>query len=340
MIQDNNSRFCRWQIAPTHFVKPLLLPFVILCGLLAAPAATFAQSYPSAPIHFIVPFGAGSSTDQLARIIGQSITEETKQAVVVETKPGGNGIIGVEAARNAKPDGYTVLIGSSATHTTNQFLYKAVNYDPEKDFTPVAPLTTGSFLFVVRPDSKIATIQEFIDAAKAQPGKITIGTGAPGNQLAGNMLAQMTHGQFLEILYKTVPAAINDVIGGQIDSTVASGAILTGLVKSGKLRALAVTSRARWAAFPNVPTVAESRVPGYEFTFWTGAWLPAKTPAPIVARLNELLTRALKSPAAQRQFEATSVDALTMSPNEFARFQAAEIARIGALIKAAGIQKE
>ena len=311
----------------------------IAAALLAALSAA-AQPYPNRPIHVIIPFGAGSSTDQLARALAQTITEETKQPVVVEPRPGANGFIGVQAVANAAPDGYTVLFGSSATHGINAYLYKNIPYDPVKDFTPVTTLSRGAFILAVNPKSPAATLQQLIQRAKAEPGKVSIGTGTPGTRLAGKLLQQLSGAQFLHVPYKTIPAAINDLLGGQVDLTIADGGILLPMVKGGKLRALAVSGTSRWESLPDVPTAQEGGVPGYEATYWTAAWLPAKAPPAVVGRLNELLVRAVKAPAAQRFFQASSIEPFTMSPEELGRFQLAQSEAMGRLVKAAGIVPE
>ena len=325
-------------------MTPANTRFLVLCGTfllaLSAGAQTYTQTYPNRPIHIIIPFGAGSSTDQLARALAQTITEETKQQVIVDTRPGANGFIGVQAVAAAAPDGYTVLLGSSATHGLNQFLFKNIPYDPVKDFSLVTTLSRGAFIFAVNATSPATSIREFIEMARKQPGKVTLATGTPGNRLAGELLQQLTAAQLLHVPYKTVPAAINDLLGGQVDMTIADGGILLPMIKSGRLRALGVSGTNRWASLPEVPTLREAGVPGYESGYWTGAWLPANAPAAVIARLNELLTRATKAPVAQRFFAATSIESFTMSPDEFARFQASESERMGRLIKAAKIEKE
>ena len=176
--------------------------------------------------------------------------------------------------------------------------------------------------------------------AKAEPGKVSIGTGTPGTRLAGELLQQRSGAQFLHVPYKAIPAAINDLLGGQVDLTIADGGILLPMVKGGKLRALAVSGTSRWESLPDVPTVQEGGVPGYEATYWTAAWLPAKAPPAVVGRLNELLVRAVKAPAAQRFFQASSIESFTMSPDKLGGFQIAQSEAMGRLVKAAGIVPE
>ena len=314
--------------------------FAVLAGSLLIAASAVAQTYPSRPIRIIIPFGAGSSTDQLARALAQTIGEETRQPVIVDTRPGANGFIGVQAVAHAAPDGYTVLFGSSATHGINEYLYKNMPYDPVRDFTPVTTLSRGAFILAVNPTSPASSIQEFIRIAKAQPGKVSVATGTPGTRLAGELLQQLSGAQLLHVPYKTIPSAINDLLGGQVDMTIADGGILLPMVKSGKLRALGVSGTDRWESLPDVPTLREGGVPGYESVYWTAAWLPAKAPPAIVARLNELLVRAVKAPPAQRFFQASSIEAFTMAPEELARFQIAQSEAMGRLVKAAGIAPE
>ena len=311
-----------------------------LCAVLSFSLCARAQTYPSKPVHIIIPFGAGSSTDQLARALAQSIGEETKQPVVIETKPGANGYLGVQAVANAAPDGYTVLFGSSATHGINQFLFRNIPYDPVKDFSPVTPLSRGAFIFAVNSKSPVTTIQEFLDLARKSPGRISLATGTPGTRLAGELFQQITGAHFLPVPYKTIPAAITDLLGGQVEMTIADGGNLLAMVKTGRLRALGVSGVNRWESLPEVPTLRESGVTGYDSTYWTAAWLPANSPASVIARLNQLLTNATRAPAAKRFFAASAIEVFTMLPEEFAKFQISQAQEMGRLIKAAGIKPE
>jgi tripartite-type tricarboxylate transporter receptor subunit TctC len=302
--------------------------------------ASHAQTYPDKPIHFIVPFAAGSATDQLARAIGGGVTEQTKQPVVVENKPGANGFIAAEFVKKAAPDGYTVLISTNTTHAANEHLFKKLPYDPVKDFTPVTALGRGGQVLVVGPKFPAKSVQELIDIAKKQPGKVTFGSGSSSSRVAGELFQQMAGVQLLHVPYKSNPLAINDLLGGQIDMMITDTATGLPQVKAGKLRALGMSSRKRSPLAPEVPTIDEAGVKGYEMTFWFAAYLPAGAPAPIVKRLQELLVGATKSPAAQNFYATTGIDAFTTAPDELAKFQAAESQKWGRVIKAAAIEPE
>ena len=241
----------------------------------------------------------------------------------------------------AAPDGYTVLISTNTTHAANEHLFKKLPYDPVKDFTPVTALGRGGQVMVVEPEvARPRASQEFIDTAKKQPGKLTFGSGSSSSRVAGELFQQMAGVQLLHVPYKSNPLAINDLLGGQIDMMITDTATGLPQVKAGKLRALGMSSRKRSPLAPEVPTIDEAGVKGYEMTFWFAAYLPAGTPAPIVKRLQELLVDATKGPAAQNFYATTGIDAFTTTPDELAKFQAAESQKWGRVIKAAAIEPE
>jgi tripartite-type tricarboxylate transporter receptor subunit TctC len=301
---------------------------------------TLAQTYPAKPITFVVPFAAGSATDQLARALGQSINTETGQSVVVDNKPGANGFIGAQAVAKAAPDGYTVFITTNTTHAANEHLFKKLPYDPVKDFAPVTGLAKGAQIMVVNPSLPYKTVAEFIAAAKKEPGKLTFGSGSSSSRIAGELLQQMAGIQLLHVPYKSNPLAITDLLGGQIHMMITDMATGMPQVKAGKLRALGVSSLKRSSLAPEVPTIAEAGVPGYEMGFWFAAYVPAGTPPAVVKRLNELLHKALASAPAKSLFEQTGFEAFPTTPEELAKFQLAESGKWQAIIKKAGIEPE
>jgi tripartite-type tricarboxylate transporter receptor subunit TctC len=304
----------------------------------AGPAA--AQTYPAKPITFVVPFAAGSATDQLARALGQAITAETKQAVVVDNKAGASGMLAAQQVARAAPDGYTVLITTNTTHAANEHLYKKLPYDPVKDFAPVTAIAKGSQVMVVNAASPYKTVADVIAKAKKEPGKLSFGSGSSSSRVAGELFKQMAGVDLLHVPYKSNPLAITDLLGGQIDLMITDNA--TGLphVKSGKLRALGVSTQKRSPLVPDVPTIDEAGVKGYDMGYWFAAYTPAGTPAPVVARLRELLIGAVASPAAKAFFESTGSEAYTTTPEGLAKFQHEEAAKWGRVIKAAGIEAE
>jgi tripartite-type tricarboxylate transporter receptor subunit TctC len=313
-----------------------------LAAAAAMLAATFAlaQDFPAKPITFVVPFAAGSATDQLARAIGQSVAADSKQSVVVDNKPGASGFLAAQYAAKANPDGYTVLITTNTTHAANEHLYKKLPYDPVKDFAPVTLLGKGGQIMVVNLKVPAKTVQEFIALAKKEPGKLSFGSGSSSSRIAGELFQQMAHVQLLHVPYKSNPLAITDLLGGQIDMMITDNATGLPQVKGGKVRALGMSSLKRSPLAPDVPTIDEAGVKGYEMSYWFAAYVPAKTPGAVVKRLHELLVAATKSVAAVHFYESTGTDAVVSSPEELAKFQGAESQKWGKIIKAAGITPE
>lgn len=313
---------------------------IALLGL--APVLTSAQApaFPSRPVTFVVPFAAGSATDQLARALGQSLTSETGQPVVVENKAGASGMIAAAAVAKAPADGYTVLITTNTTHAANEHLYKKLSYDPVKDFAPITALGKGGQVMVVNPASGFKTVADVIAEAKKSPGKLSFGSGSSSSRIAGELFQQMAGVQILHVPYKSNPNAITDLLGGQINMMFADMSTGVPQVQADKLRALGVTASKRSPMLPNVPTIAEAGVAGYEMGYWFAAYSPAGTPPAAVQRLNELLVRATASASAKGFFASSGSEAFTSTPEGLATFQAAETRKWGQIIKAAGIEAE
>ena len=319
------------------------LSALALGAALAASVPTLhaqAPKYPERPLNFIVPFAAGSATDQLARALGQSLTEQTKQAVVVDNKAGAGGMLAAQAAARAPADGYTVLITTNTTHAANEHLYKKLPYDPVKDFAPVTGLGKGGQVLVVRADAPYKSVAELLAQARKAPGKLSFGSGSSSSRVAGEMFKQLSGTDILHVPYKSNPMAVTDLLGGQIDLMITDTATGLPQIKAGKLRALAVSTTKRLPLLPEVPTIDEAGVKGYDMGYWFAAYVPAATPAPVVARLHDLLVAAAKSAAAKTFFDASGAEVWTTTPEELAKFQAAETAKWGKVIKAAGIEPE
>jgi len=308
--------------------------------VMAVAGSAAAQDYPAKPITFFVPFAAGSATDTLARSLGQGVTAETKQNVVIDNRPGANGIIAAQAFVRTAADGYTVLIATNTTHAANEHLYKKIPYDAVKDFTPVTSLARGGQVMVVHPRVPAKTVKEFIALAKRQPGKLTFGSGSSSSRVASELFQQMAGLKLVHVPYKSNPMAVTDLVGGHIDMMITD--VVTGLpqVQAGKVRALGVSSPQRLPNVPDLPTIAEAGVKGYELTFWFAAYLPAKAPPAVVARLRELFIGAIRSPSAQTFFKTTGIEPWTSTSAELAKFQASESAKWAKVIKAAGIEPE
>jgi tripartite-type tricarboxylate transporter receptor subunit TctC len=307
---------------------------------LTAPLAWSQGAYPEKPITFVVPFAAGSATDQLARALGSSVTQQTKQAVVVDDKAGASGMIAAQQVAKAAPDGYTVLITTNTTHAANEHLYKKLPYDPVKDFAPVTGLGKGGQVLVVRVDAPYKTVSDLLAKARKEPGKLSFASGSSSSRVAGEMFKQLSRTDILHIPYKSNPNAITDLLGGQVDMMITDTATGVPQIKGGKLRALGVSTVHRIPILPDVPTLDEAGVKGYDMSYWFAAYAPAGTPAPVVAKLRELLVNATQAPAARTFFETSGAQAWTTTSADLAKFQADEALKWGKVIKAAGIEPE
>ena len=319
-------------------MKPLFHLCTALFIVAAQPAA--AQSYPSQPIKMVVPFTAGSGTDLVARALGQAMAEANKVTVVVENRPGGNGFIAAQAVANAEPDGYTVLLTTNTTHAAAEHLYKNLPYDPVKDFTPVALLRKGYLVMVTKPDFPATTVAEFTARAKSEPGKLNFGSGSSSSRVSAELYKQIAGIDLTNVPYKSNPNAITDLMGGQIQVMFVDTSSAVNLIKTGKLRGLAVSSSRRLDILPTLPTMEESGIKGYEMSYWTAAYLPRNTSPQIVARLSDLLRQAMNSPELKQLIEKTGTEISFGDADMLKRFQASETEKWAKIIRAAGIQPE
>ena len=314
-------------------MKLLLVAALLFCSQASA------QSYPSRAVKMVVPFPAGSATDQIARVVGQQLQESLGQPFVVENKPGAQGAIAATEVGRAAPDGYTLMVGTNTPLAANPSLFKKLNYDPAKDFAPIARLGTISFMIMVRPDFPAKTFKEFLAHAKANPGKLSAGYGSAGSQVSQAMLRSMGKIEFIDVPYKGLPQAITDVLGGQITFTFADLANALAQVKGGKLRGIAVTSQKRSALAPDIPAIAEE-LPGYELIAWFALVAPAGTPGPVVSRLHDVTVKALAKPEVGARFAALGTDVAPLNPDELGGYIRSEIAKWAKMAKEAGIQPE
>lgn len=319
-------------------IRPVMLAVAAACSLV--PLLARAQAFPDKPITFVVPFAAGSATDQLARALGQAVTSDAKINVVVDNKAGASGIIGAQAVAKARPDGYTILIATNTTQAANQHLFRKLPYDPIKDFAPLTALGRGGQIMVVNPALPVSNVGEFIALAKSKPGKLSFGSGSSSSRVAVELFKQMTGTYILNIPYKSNPLAVTDLLGGQIDMMITDMATGLPQVKAGKLKALGVSTRQRAPLAPDVPTIAEAGVKGYEMTYWFAAYAPAGTPADVVAKLNDMLVKAARSSSAAPFYQGSGTEIFTSSPEDLRKFQAAETIKWGRIIKGAGIEPE
>jgi tripartite-type tricarboxylate transporter receptor subunit TctC len=310
----------------------------ILAFLFCAGSAV-AQSYPARPVKLVVPFPAGSATDQVARVIGQQLQEALKQPFVVDNKAGAQGSIAAAEVAKAAPDGYTLMVTTNTPQAANVSLFKKLNYDPVKDFAPIARLGTISFMLMVRSDFPAQNLKQFIAHAKANPGKLSAGYGSAGSQVSQAMLRSMAKIDFLDVPYKGLPQAITDVLGGSIAFTFADLANALAQQKGGKMRGLAVTSEKRSALARDVPAIAEE-LPGYELIAWFALMAPAGTPPQVVARLHQETAAALAKPEVVERFAVIGTDVAPMNPEQLGAFIRSEIAKWAKMTKEAGIEPQ
>jgi tripartite-type tricarboxylate transporter receptor subunit TctC len=306
--------------------------------------ASFAQNgdWPNQPIRFLVPYTPGGGTDTVTRHIAEKMTGNTKWTFLVDNKPGANGNIGMDAVAKSRPDGYTIGMGQTANLAINPALIPKMPFNVTRDFVPVALVAELPTVMVVRSDSPWKSLADAVKAAKAKPGEVKqalAGNGTVGH-LAGEMLSRRAGMQVLNIPYKGAAPAITDLIGGQTDYMFATPQSVAGMIKGGKLRALAVTSQKRLSFLPDVPTVAESGYKAFVAMDWKAIVAPAGTPADIVQRLNAEVTRALAQPALMATLEAEGSVPMTGTPEQAARFIKAEQDKWGSLIREAGIKPD
>ena len=306
----------------------------------ALPAA--AQEYPTKPLRFIAPNLPGGPTDILARLLGQKLAETMGQPVVVENRAGAGGNIGTEVAAKAPPDGYTLITGNNATFGANVSLYKHMGFDPVRDFAPVVLVATQPNILVVHPSLPAKSVKELIALAKARPGELNYsgsGMGAAAH-LAAELFKTMAKVDIVHVPYKSAAPALTDVITGQNHLMFATALSVQGHIRSGRVRALAVTTAKRSRLMPELPTIAEAGVPGFEATTWHGVLVPAGTPAPIVNRLNAEINRALQMPDVRERLTALGGEIVGSTPREFADHIKSEIPKWAKVIKAAGLKME
>ena len=297
------------------------------------------QSYPSKPVKLIVPFPAGSATDQVARLLGAQLQEALKQPFIVENKPGAQGMIAAEQVARSAPDGYTLLVSTNTPQAAALSLFKKVPYDPVKDFEPIARLGTISFMLMVRSDSPAKSLKEFLALVRAQPGKHSCGYGSSGSQVSQSMLRSMGKLDFADIPYKGIPQAVTDVLGGTLSCAFVDMANALGQMKGGKLRGLGVTSEKRTALAPDVPAIAEE-LKGYELIAWFALMAPAGTPKEIVQKLYDTTNAGLSKLEVKEKYAAIGTDVAPMNPQQLAAFIKSEIAKWATMVKQAGIQPE
>ena len=305
----------------------------------AVPALS--QGYPNKTVRIVVPFAAGSATDIMARIIADDLRVALGQPFIIDNKPGGSAQIGAEMVARAPPDGYTLFITTNTSHSANPFLFKKLNYDPVKDFAPVANIMRIPVIMVVDLKSGINSLTELVAYAKANPGKASFGYGNSIGQVVGASFAKQTGLEVITVPYKSTPQAITDVLGGQVTFAVADMASAQGFVKDGRLKALGVSSAKRMALHPEIPAIAElPGLAGFEVIAWVGMFGPAGTPKDIVDKLNAAVIASLAKQDVKDKIAGFAAEPAPGSPEDLAVFVSAQLASCGKSIKDAGIQPE
>ncbi|GAA0801189.1 tripartite tricarboxylate transporter substrate binding protein [Cupriavidus gilardii] len=319
------------------------LAFAMLAASIGAPLSASAQSdWPSRPITYVVPYPAGGTTDIIARLVAQKLGKALQTTVVVENKPGATGAIGSAFVARAQPDGYTLLGASTASHAIGPALNPRPTYDAVKGFTPIALVGTIPSVLVVGADSPYRDVASLLAAARKQPGKLSYASGGTGTilQMSAELLKEQQKLNMTHVPYKGDIPAIQDVMAGHVDFMFAPTAPILPLVQSGKLRALAVATKARVANLPAVPTMAEAGVPDFEAEHWQGIFAPAGTPSAVVLRLNTEINRALKDPEVVAQLDRLGINVVGGTPQRLADFQKADIEKWSRVGKAAGVVLE
>ena len=322
-------------------MKKLLSIVCTAAVLTLTQGQALAQAYPTKPVKIVVPFGPGGFTDVVARILGVKLGESLGQSVVIENKPGAGSMIGTDQVAKSAPDGHTLVIVSS-THIISPWIYKNVPYDPIKGFTPITKLVDSPYVLLTNPKVPVKNVQEFIALAKANPDKIHYASSGNGSaqHLIGGMFASMTKTQLKHVPYRSSNLATTDLVAGVVESSFAGVPNALSQVPNGRLNALAVTSAKRIPQLPNVPTMQEAGVPGYDATIWLAMLAPAGTPANIVSRLNIEIAKIMNNPENQKAFYDAGVQVSLSTPDALNQLMVSEMDKWGKVVKEAGIKLE
>lgn len=316
--------------------------FALVLFSIAPSWSAYAQTFPAKPMKIIVPFAPGGSTDVMARMVAEGLTTRLNQQVVVDNKTGAGGNIGADFVAKSAPDGYTLVMGSIGTHATNSLIYPQMPYDTVKNFEPVTQVAAVSLVLVVHPSVPAKSVKELIDLLEKHPGQYNYASGGIGasQHLAGELFKYMTKTKMLHVPYKGSAGALTDLLSGRVPIMFADLPLVLSHIQSGSLRALAIGDASRSAALPNVPTVAQAGVPGYVANAWYGLFVPAKTPAPVVAKLQNEVAAILKEPAVHKRMTELGATPIGSTPAEFRKFQASEIKRWKEVVESANIHME
>jgi tripartite-type tricarboxylate transporter receptor subunit TctC len=316
------------------------IPILVLTLASIASAAAPAEKYPNRPIRFLMPHPTGAGMDFVSRTVGQKLTESWGQQVIVDSRPGGGGIIGLQMAVNASPDGYTLIPSSIGPLAVNPSLHRSLPYDPLRDFAPITTLISALNILVVHPSLPAASVKELIALAKSKPGRLKYASSANGNtdHLAGELFKKLAGVDMIHIPYKGGGPAAVAIMSGEVDAIFAVYQNIMPQIKAGRLRVLGVATRDRWPTLPDVPTVAEAGVPGFEVINWYGLLAPARTPREIVTLANREVVRILQMPDVVKILGDNGMVPFPSTPEQFAAFLKSEIAKWAKVVKEANIQ--
>jgi tripartite-type tricarboxylate transporter receptor subunit TctC len=315
-----------------------IVALALLAVCIGRPSIAQTDAYPSKPIRMVVC--CAGFPDAVARVLAEQMGEQDKVSIIVDTRPGANGIVGAQIVAQAPADGYTMFIGTNSTHAANQSLYKSLPYDYVKDFTPVSGVSQGALMAAVNPELPVHSIAELTALARKEPDKLNYGWASSSTRIAVELYKQIEDIKITDVPYKTLPQATTDLMSGRLDFMIGDMVSVPPLVAAGKLRALAVSGATRMPSYPDLPTMEQAGVPGYALTFWLAAYLPAGAPPAVTAKLNAMVTKALVSPRVKDFLLKTGSQPFPTTPDELMRFQVAEHDKWRKVIQGAGIQPE
>lgn len=322
--------------------RSLLRPAAALCLAVGSTAALAQAAYPSKPVRLIVPYPAGGTTDIIARLTAHQLGERLKQSFIVENRAGASGAIGAQAVAQSAPDGYTLVMGTASSHGINSAVQKSLPYDAIKDFAPITVVASTPNIIVANNNVPVKTLADLLKLAKAEPGKINFGSTSPGGSphMSAELLKMMTSTDMMHVPYKGAAPMLADLLGGQVQIGFDNLPSSIAFVKSGKVRALAVTTAQRWPGAPDIPTVAESGVPGYEVSGWFGLLAPAGTPSEILHKLQSAVAEAVRSPEVAKQLRDLGAEPVASTPQAFAQEIRKDVEKWRNVVKTTGVKLE
>lgn len=322
--------------------RRVLMGCLVALSFTNAPLSAYAQAYPAKPVRFVVPYPAGGASDVTARLLAEKLSESYGQSFIVENRPGGNGIIALDAVAKSPADGYTILMGNVGPNAINAGLYPKLPFNPLKSFSPISLTTNVPIVLLVNPAFPARTTQELIAFAKANPAAVKFASGGSGSatHLTAELFKQMAGINILHVPYKGDVAAMTDVIGGHVSMTFATSIAAAPFIGTGRLRVLGTASRSRPKSLAQYPTIAESGVSGFESTSWGGVLAPAGTPAPVIASLHDHIVKVLAMPDVRDRLSKLGADVVASTPDEFAIYLQSEITKWSDVIKSAGVNVE